>query len=182
MIERKRISRLPSANGGQTAAAGRDAGGRFAPLVSVRIRAAFQIDVEGRQGIKFIIANTGSKAIPPYGVCIFNPHCGTFFMFPSDVSGELLPEQEREHFMSVFARGQVPPHYPNLRVNREGKPLTDAEDLEFAFRMVLNHSDKVLYENKKIGLGFVRALRKLLDQRTFEAISYEDFVAMGSNE
>ena len=29
MIERRKITRLPSANGGQTAAAGRDAGGRF---------------------------------------------------------------------------------------------------------------------------------------------------------
>jgi hypothetical protein len=160
----------------------RNLGGRSHPLVSVKIRATCEINVEGQQGINFTVKNAGSKAIPPYKICIVHPRCGTFFMFPSKVSGELLPDQERSHFMCVLVGGQPARFCPDLKRDQEGKPLTDTDDQEFAFRMVLEHSDKVLYESKKIGLGFVRALRKVLDQRTIAAVLYEDFLQMSSYE
>ena len=155
---------------------------RSHPLASVKIQAAQGIDAEGTHSIRFTIRNTGSKTIPPYGICIFHPRRGSLFMFPSKVSGELLPDQEREHIMPVFVHGQKARFCPNLSTDRNGRPLTDADDRGVAFRMVLEHSDKVLYENERVGLAFVRVLRKALDQGSLQDISFEEWMEMQSDE
>ena len=84
--------------------------------------------------------------------------------------------------MPVFVHGQAARFCPDFRTDREGRPLTEADDRGVAFRMVLEQSDKILYEDKKIGLGFVRVLRKALDQGSLQGVSFEEWMEMQSDK
>ncbi|MFC1597513.1 TIR domain-containing protein [Planctomycetota bacterium] len=142
--------------------------------ISVEITGGYIEDIRRFTGISFTIKNIGDNSIPPYKPCIYHPTCGTIFGFPSEVSGELLPDQEREHISRLFECGQPSVLWSNMETDRDGRPLTEEDDQKFAFRMVLEHSEKVLYEHRRLGLAFVRVVRKAFERGTLRHTTGED--------
>lgn len=138
-------------------------GGRQRGL-RVRISGAFSMNVNRQQGVTFTVTNKGTKEIPPYKVAIFHPKLGTWSIFPSERSGALLPDQRREHRCAVMEGNRIIPYLPSFSADREGKTLEERDDLDFVFQLILEDSDRVLYENKRIARGFVRLIRKAVTE------------------
>ena len=126
----------------------------------VRISGSYSINVHGQKRITFEVTNTAQEPLPPYKVGIVHPKVGSYFIFPSEKSGPLLPHQKRAHSCLVIENGRVPEYFPHFDCDRDGNPLDESDDQGFAFQLVLEDSDKVLYANKRIGRGFVRLIRR----------------------
>lgn len=109
-------------------------------------------------GIGFRITNVGEEVLPPYQVCIRHPKLGTYFMFSSKKNGALLPEQRREHYCHVTQGGSLLSWFPRFSLNSDGKLLSYEDAKDFAFQLVLEDSEKVLYENNRIARGFVKLI------------------------
>lgn len=128
---------------------------RVAPEVKssafgVHLHGGVFTDERGIVGISFKATNTGTDAIPPYELTIFHPGPppNRRAILPSRTQGGLLPEQRREHRCYVFQQPGAPPAV-NFFQDEECDPEL------FSMQLVLEHSDKVLYENKRLGRDFV---------------------------
>lgn len=125
----------------------------------IHISGSFFEDVRVGSGIELKIRNISSEDFPPYFVSIVHPDRGNWNCFPSKRSGPLLPEQERTHRCVVVpSSGQISPFFGIFR--HEVPKLRAIDPDKFTFRLVLEDSDKSLYENARFG----RALAKLLGQ------------------
>jgi Predicted nucleotide-binding protein containing TIR-like domain len=144
--------------------------------IRVQIVGGFFMDIGG-QGLHLNVTNAGTKAIPPYKIALFHPKLGTYFMFPSEQSGELLPDQKREHKATLLGGAMAHQWLPHFQVDREGNRLNDEE---FVFRLVLENSDKVLYENKRIGVGFARAMLKILTSKSLD-LTFDETMELNSD-
>ncbi|MCY2990893.1 MAG: toll/interleukin-1 receptor domain-containing protein [Planctomycetota bacterium] len=138
------------------------------PRISVHLHGG--VFAEGLEivGLLFTVTNTDTRPIPPYQLAVFhsNPR-RTWAIFPSNVNGELLPDQRREHRCYVVQQLGAPPPVNYFADEQCG------ED-QFSMRLMLEHSDKVLYENKRLGRDFVRIYRKVWKAGTFAAMTGED--------
>ena len=99
-------------------------------------------------GIMFTIKNTGNAPALPFKVGLFHPEVGSYFIFPSEKSGQLFPEQQREFRCPVVESGRVGSWFRSLTCDTHGE-LVRLDDYEF--RLVLEDSEKVLYRNRRIG-------------------------------
>ena len=81
-------------------------------------------------------------------------------MFTSEKSGALLVDQRRVHKCVLTRGGTLHQWLPRFTIDRKGNPLTEDDDREFAFQLVLEDSEKVLYENRRIARGFVKLIRR----------------------
>src|SRR5262249_32147016 len=114
-------------------------------------------NVQGQIGITMQITNVGTHAIPPYKVCLFHPDLGSFFIFPSEKTGHLLPDQRREHTFPVIASGEGPKWSSRFDNDRHGKPI---DHQKFEFRWIVENSEKILYRHNRSGRGIVNLIRK----------------------
>lgn len=121
-------------------------------------------------GLSFTITNSGTKPIPQYQIALFHPGFGWLYMFSSQQSGELLPHQERSHEIALLSGGKPLDHLPKF----ENDVIDDV-----AFRLVLENSSKVLYENKKIGAGVAKAIMKIVKTRSM-GLTWDEVAAMCS--
>lgn len=149
--------------------------------VSLEVTADSYLARRGEEGVAFTIKNVGTSPVPPYHLCIYHPRFGTWSVFPSEILGELLPHQEREHRTSILLCGEPEEFWARARTGLNGSVLTDADDEKFVFRVVLEHSDKVLYENRRIGRAFVRIVRRIVDERGLGGISVEEWIELRSD-
>ena len=101
--------------------------------VRVKVTAGEYLNVRRENGITFKIKNVGERPIPPYQLCIYHPRCGTKYIFPSDISGELLPSQEREHVCPLLVERQPNKFLTSMNTDRAGNPLTNEDDRGFCF-------------------------------------------------
>jgi hypothetical protein len=132
--------------------------------VVVRIRGGAYDNYLGQEGFTLTVHNEGKSPLPPFRPCLFHPMCGSFFYFKADSEGELRPNQKRRYEWAILERGKVRDHHPNLTVMGDGTPI-DPPGSGFVFRLVLENSDQVLYENARLGSAFVRLLLKVCEQK-----------------
>ncbi|MHC4500781.1 MAG: hypothetical protein ACYS21_16915, partial [Planctomycetota bacterium] len=96
------------------------------------------------------------------------------------VQGIQLPGQGVEHKCLVLRDKQLLLTYPDFYRNRNGAELTEKEKNDFVFRLVVENSDKVVYESKTIGNSFVRVFQKIRRERTFECMTFEEAISIQS--
>jgi hypothetical protein len=102
------------------------------------------------KGVSIKVRNVGDDIFPPYEIVIEHPKVGTWRIFSSTKSGQLLQDQEREHRCLVHPTSGEQPLF--VRAFREDSELLTGERYEdFVFRLVLEDSDKVLYEHPTLG-------------------------------
>ncbi len=150
----------------------------FENIIRVDISTGLFDNIKGHMGFSFSIKNTGVREIPDYRVCLFSPQCGSLFAFPSEVTGPLCPQQERDHRVVLFLDGK-----PNrnllawlTRIDRE--PDIDSEVGCSSFRMVMKDSDRVLYKNAAMGNELTRALRDINKAGDSSGLSGVDWDAL----
>lgn len=127
---------------------------------SIHIKGFSSYRVNGKSGIGFRVTNEGSEPIPPYVLRLRHPDAGTWAIFPSEKSGELLPHQQREHYCELFDNWQFQDWYRQLDKDRDGNPLPPERFQRFSMELALEDSDKVLYENHRVARGFVNIVRE----------------------
>lgn len=130
----------------------------------VKIAAGYFQDRKG-DGMFFQVTNVGRETFPPYKVGIYHPKYGSKFIFPSENSGPLLPDQVRKHQFRMFDDGQL----------RRTFHTSDDDIDGYRFRLVLENSDKVLFESKTIGQGFAKLMRRIAADGAFGKESPEDW-------
>lgn len=141
----------------------------------ISISAGAYIDMQkGIKGFSFVVHNKGRTPIPPYRVCVAHPKLGQVCCFPAEQSGELLPDQKREHRCPVFGEGSWGSRpWAGSLANKDSENDT-------TFQLVLEHSDRVLYENKRIGSNLIRMLRKVFEKDNLEHLSFQDWIGLNS--
>lgn len=149
---------------------------------SIRIHGSYSGNVRGEIGVTLTVENIGLDALPPYKIVIVHPKIGTFGIFPSEKTGPLLPDQERSHFGAIIGPNVFPPNaYGQFRFDHDGKPLTAEDEGDFAVRLVLEDSDKILYENRRIARAFVKVVWQMLDSGGTAAVTWNDWHEMDSS-
>lgn len=124
---------------------------RFENRVRVQVRGSHSFTSAGQKGFVFKVRNVGKVTIPPYRISLFNPGRGSFLVFDKEPPGELLPQQEDNH--SCWLIG---PRGPDEHLCNWFSSLSADEISGFAFRLVMENSDRVLYENSLIGQSLVK--------------------------
>ena len=122
---------------------------------NVGIVGSYFRNVQGALGIGFTVTNTGTTDLPPYDIAIVHPKGGTYRIFPSEKSGPLLRDQKREHRCTIIRDGKIDPFFSQ-------PSMTQLDDAGYKFRLVLEASEKVLYENGRVARGFVKVFRLML--------------------
>jgi CAP12/Pycsar effector protein, TIR domain len=132
--------------------------GKIRGGLPVKITGSYFTDYRLGKGIGFTITNIGGQELPPFKVGLFHSRHGSWFLFNSEKNGPLLPDQKREFRCSVISDGRIHCWFPKFTpIEKEDTPGED--DSKYEFRLVLEDSEKVLYTNKRIGLGLVKLLR-----------------------
>jgi hypothetical protein len=127
---------------------------RFERRIKVQISPAAKSEANGQNGLLLKIKNVGAKPIPSFRPWLVNTDC-KYTMFNTatgGTSGELGPKQHEEFFGAFFINNQlqkIPEHILNA-----------AKSADFTFQLVMDKSDVVLYQNKRMGKAIVRALHK----------------------
>ena len=117
----------------------------------VKIVGGYFKTAEGEEGIYLGVTNTGKDPVPPFEIGLFHPKLGTYFSFPSDMSGPLLPDQKRKHKCRVTKDGRPTQHLPILTHDAgSGEALCAADDADFEFRLVLAESDNITPVRNKV--------------------------------
>jgi len=124
-----------------------------------RIVGSYFVNSLNKKGIKFTVTNSGKDPLPPFKVGLFHPKLGSYFLFPSEKSGSLLPDQMREFRCPIVEEGGVPQWFPKFTHGMNGEPLSADDSAEFELQLVLEDSDKVLYGNKRIARGILALVR-----------------------
>jgi diguanylate cyclase (GGDEF)-like protein len=113
------------------------------------------------EGIMFTVMNSSDQPLPPYKIGLFHPKLGSYFLFPSEKTGQLLPDQKRDHKCLVVQDAGVPQWFPKLTHGSDSQPLGPDDDGDFQFQLVLEDSDhKVLFADKRIGRSLAALMRK----------------------
>lgn len=134
-------------------------------------------DGSGR-GIGFRIKNVGKADIPPFSACLFHPLRGSWFVFPRYPKGSLLPQQETKCqcvLIRTSADKERRPHVNLAQMFRKenGTTVTEAETGAFVFRLVMDSSEHVVYQNAAIGKAAAALIAKSLQRNTMRGLARE---------
>jgi len=129
-------------------------------------------------GYSFTITNHGLTEIPPYTIYICNPNRGSIALFTKDKKDIQLPEQKVEHRCVMVRDERTLLGSPDFYRDRNNNPMNDAQRKQFTFRLVLDNSDKVIYENKKIGNTFVKVFQNARETKNVLLMDFKDAMAL----
>ena len=150
---------------------------RFEQIPKLDVIGGFFVSKDG-DGFIFTITNKGPSEIPPVKICIYNPNYGSFFMFEKNKESGQLAGQDIEHRCLVLKNNKLFLQFPDFYRKQSGEQLNDIEKNEFVFRLVLENSDRVIYENKSIGNSFVKAFQKVRDELSFKGITFNEAMSI----
>jgi len=109
-----------------------------------------------RKGYHFTITNRGKYEIPPYKIWIYNPLRGSISLFDRDRDQSTLPEQQLMHKCFMIINKELSACLPNFYQRINGDIMNEAQKSEFVFRLILDNSEEIIYENCDMGNAFVR--------------------------
>ena len=148
-----------------------------------------RVEIEGSQllnvlemrdsALQLNIENVGDVDIPPYVIQIVHLKIGTMRFFHSEISENQLPGQVREHRYFMFRHPPgIGQHFPNLTHDRDGQSLEDVDDEQWNFQLVLEHSDKVLYQNSRLAKALVTVLRKVFKEQSLANVTFDEMMSL----
>jgi hypothetical protein len=130
------------------------------------------------KGYQFTITNRGKYEIPPYKIWICNPFRGSISLFDRDRNQSTLPEQQLVHKCFMIINKELSAYLPDFFQRTNGGIMNEAQKSEFVFRLVLDNSEKIIYENKSLGNAFVKIFQNTRSNMNFEKNSYNDMMAL----
>ncbi len=130
------------------------------------------------EGYQFTITNRGDVEIPPHKIWIYNPSRGSISLFTRNREGSTLPGQKLEHRCIMIRNQKLLSVLPDLYRDRNNNPMNEIQKSEFIFRLVLDSSDKIIYENKKIGNAFVGLFQNARENKSIRGNSSNDMMAL----
>ncbi|HUW19506.1 MAG TPA: hypothetical protein VMW16_09405 [Sedimentisphaerales bacterium] len=150
---------------------------RFEHIPRLDIVGSVFQSIEG-DGYLFEVTNRGNSEIPPYRIYIYNPRTGSIGFFTKDKEGSQLPNQKIEHSYAMIKDGELLSQFPDFYRDGNNNPMGQVERNEFAFRLVLENSDEVIYENRQLGNAFVRVFQKARETRNVLLVNPYDLMAL----
>jgi hypothetical protein len=146
--------------------------------VRVRITSGTFIGIEG-EGMRFTIRNLSAASLPPFRIAIFHPDRGTAWMFGDFNAAALLPDQERQFTLNLISsQRKVEPMVEHWFWHAKHQKLDNPTGVGFIFRLVMESSDKVLYENVRIGQTFADVVIRACRNGNFNVMSYQESMAL----
>jgi hypothetical protein len=131
----------------------------------VGARNAFAIRTSGKRvvwkdgcGIGITIRNVGKTELPPFHLAV-GRKLMTWYPFDRWKDGGLLPDQETTYACQIYENDEVMWSRQHFVLDSDKKPIDDSE---FEMKMILDHSDKVLYRNRRMGRAFAKLIRNAL--------------------
>lgn len=136
------------------------------PFVS--ISPSFGHHVTKGNSLSIRITNAGYEALPPYEVALFNPHRGTLQIFAHESETDRLPGQtdvftvseslllrDRDHLLSWFTKSRPLGARTSDAMLQD---ITEGESRKWFLRLVVEDSEKVLFENNRVGTAIAEIL------------------------
>lgn len=129
-----------------------------------RIQVGWFEDIGLGKGHTLTITNVGFSALPKYEVVLFHPQRGSLNVFYGSPRETLVfpqhPDQWNEFYCVTHPRQQQP-HYGFfkdwfLRVRNE--IITAPSFTDFSFRLKLEHSERILFEDEELGNSIAKTL------------------------
>lgn len=136
---------------------------RFESITRVNISVSLFENIMSQKGFGFTVKNVGMAEIPLYKMCLFHPVRGSFYAFHNVRPGPLLRGQQDEHNLMVLLNGHVTEairqwFYPgSLDDPRKGQKGG------YSLRLVMEKSERVLYENTTMGECLAEILKHAVD-------------------
>lgn len=145
--------------------------------VRIRLAGGTTHDVDGNCGVHYTISNLGHSALPGYKIVLFHPLRRSLSFFEGCVSTPLLPGQHREHVGTLLSSGQ--PHDVTKWFWHAGfaeveHPTGDG----CVFRLMMESSDRILYQNARVGESLARIMIQSREDRTLDMMSSDDAILM----
>lgn len=141
----------------------------------IQIQASYFQDASCQEGLGFRVINTGKSPLPPYRIGLFHPKRPSLYLFPSEDSGQLLPDEHRHHRFPIVINNKVGTWFPKVEFDFHGNPLTSEDWENFSFQLVMEKGTKVLYENWRIGKGLALILKKVREDQSFANVNGIEF-------
>jgi hypothetical protein len=131
------------------------------------------------KGYEFTITNRGTFEIPPYKIWIYNPWRGSISFFTKNRDESTLPNQKLMHRCAMVMNEKLINILPDLYWDRNNNsPMSEVQKRGFVFRLVLDNSDKIIYENMDIGNAFVKVFQKTRESGSFSGNTFDDMKAL----
>jgi hypothetical protein len=122
------------------------------------------------EGYQFTITNRGAFEIPPYKIYVYHPSHGSGSFFTRDKEGGQLPNQKIMHNYIMFKNGRMQNEFIDFYRDGNNNPMNEAQKNGFIFRLVLDNSDKIIYENKNTGNTFVKIFQNARENKSIRGI------------
>jgi len=130
------------------------------------------------EGYVFTITNRGICAIPPYKIWIYSPWRGSISFFISNRDESTLPNQKLVHRCFMIRNKELINAFPDLYRDRNNNPIKEDQKNDFIFRLILENSDKIIYENRDIGNAFVKVFQRTRESGNFSENTFDDMMAL----
>lgn len=133
-----------------------------------------------REGYQFTITNRGKYEIPPYKIWIYSPLRGSISLFDRDRDQSTLPEQQLVHKCFMIINKELSACLPDFYRRTSGGVMNESQKSEFVFRLILDNSKKIIYENNDMGNAFVRIFQGVRRDKSIpnKDLSYDNDIAI----
>jgi hypothetical protein len=130
----------------------------------------------GADGISYTVENVGSRDIPPFDLALWHPLRGTMVLFSGTLDEPLGADRTRK--FECVLKGCDPDELGMLRAylyHEKDVPVATVKASDFAFRIRLRDSDRILFESSEIGDRLAAAIAESLKTGVVSVGTMEDF-------
>lgn len=150
---------------------------RYEQIPRLDIIGSVFLSVDG-EGYTFTITNRGPSDIPPFQIYIYNPRRGSISFFTRSREGNLLPDQKVEYKYTMIKNGRLLSDFLDFYRDINNTVISTIQRDKFVFRLQLDDSDKIIYENRTIGNAFVKIFQDARENRRVLEATFCDMMAL----
>lgn len=125
--------------------------GGIESLPKLTLKASMFSEGNGHEGLTLTVTNVGPTSVPDYTIFLWHSDRGSLRVFGNHKSGLLLPTQTRKHGCVLQPRNDKDDVLRNWLFHQKDQPVSTVSATGFVFRLVMNNSTKVLFEDARIG-------------------------------
>jgi hypothetical protein len=135
------------------------------------IEASYFIEDGNGAGVAIRLKNNDPKILPPFKIGLFHPEFGSMFFNTSEHTGALLPDQYREYRLPLKGRTAFSTFWQGIS--------SLGRHAEASFIVVMEHSTRILYENKALGAALMPLAQKIVSTDSVRDIMFSpEFAAV----
>jgi hypothetical protein len=129
-------------------------------------------------GYRFTVTNQGIGEIPPCVIDIYHPRRGSTKLFMRNKNGGQSPGQKIDYEYVMLKDGRLVHGVIDFYRMRFDIQMNEHWKDKFVFRLVLDNSDKIIYENKKLGNTFAEVFQNAREAKNVLGVGLSDWEAL----